>query len=54
MGGYTRITRLGARRGDGAPMVVLELLEGSDLTAVAPVGEAPKAVSRRGLFGKRK
>ncbi len=25
-GGYTRITRVGYRRGDGAPMVVLELV----------------------------
>lgn len=26
-GGYCRITKVGARRGDGAPMVVLELLD---------------------------
>lgn len=27
-GGYTRITRIGFRRGDAAPLVVLELVEG--------------------------
>ena len=26
-GGYCRITKLGARRGDGAPMVLLELIQ---------------------------
>ena len=29
-GGYTRIIRLGQRQGDAAPMVILELVEGSE------------------------
>jgi large subunit ribosomal protein L17 len=44
-GGYTRITKLGARRGDGAPMVLLELLEGDEIAAT-PAAAAP-ATSRR-------
>jgi len=37
-GGYCRITKLGARRGDAAPLVLLELLPG-DSVAAAPVVE---------------
>src|SRR2546423_7430156 len=54
-GGYTRITKIGARRGDGAPMVLLELVEGEDVAAPAAAAETTVvAPRRRGLFGRKK
>lgn len=54
-GGYCRITRIGRRRGDAAPMVVLELVEGSITAQAAPAEQTKQEVKpRRGLFGRKK
>ncbi|HZT43472.1 MAG TPA: 50S ribosomal protein L17 [Chthonomonadaceae bacterium] len=53
-GGYTRITRVMNRRGDGAPMVLLEFVEGGTPQAVQETAAAAQPEGRRGIFGRRR
>ncbi len=47
--GFTRITRLGRRVGDSAPMMLIELMPGADEAAERAAGATEKTTTRRRL-----
>jgi large subunit ribosomal protein L17 len=50
-GGYTRIVKVGFRRGDGAPLVLLSFVEGKEPDVVVEPEVPQTTTGRKGLFG---